>query len=343
MKKNQYIYVLIIIAIISFIVYKYKFKYKEVILKENKNNTISLMYTNKDNIATYGVYNIEKDEFIKKYCRKNETFSDFIIDEKHNILYYTDLIDNKYNIYKVNLTNKKDSSGILLDSKCTGDIFDLYNDTIIFRTINSDNSNYSLGRYNLVTKEIDILNKDYTDSYLYKFYYNKFNNKIYTLERSISEMGSKRFPDIPTHKIIEYEMNTKVEKEAYSTNKFINNISINKTSDKILFDATEITDDKTSNNIYLIDLKSNDEKVVLISSYDVNNSKFTLIKNPEFSMDEKGFFFLGVTSASNQVEQRDGSNAIMSNALYYYEFVTEETHKLFEVDDAVINIFKLNY
>lgn len=55
MKKNQYIYVLIIIVIISFIVYKYKFKYKEVILKENKNNTISLMYTNKDNIATYGV------------------------------------------------------------------------------------------------------------------------------------------------------------------------------------------------------------------------------------------------------------------------------------------------
>ncbi|WP_160680474.1 hypothetical protein, partial [Clostridium sp. C8-1-8] len=109
MKKKIYIYILIFI-VISFSILIFIFSFKIASGKNENNIKISLMYTNKDYIANYGIYDLKKNDFKKVYSRKNECFSDFSIDQKHNILYYSNLIEKKYNIYKVDLTNKKDNT-----------------------------------------------------------------------------------------------------------------------------------------------------------------------------------------------------------------------------------------
>uniref|UniRef100_UPI001A9B8BCF hypothetical protein n=1 Tax=Clostridium sp. C8-1-8 TaxID=2698831 RepID=UPI001A9B8BCF len=227
-------------------------------------------------------------------------------------------------------------------NNCSGDMFDLYDNTLIFRTLqNVNNKNYTLGVFDIVNQDIRTFKND-ADLQIYKFYYNKVNNKIYTIERSISEMASTKFPNIPSNKVAEYDKSGENKKQIYSANKFIDNISVNNKADKLLFDATDIVNKKTIHSIYLIDLKNKYEKVILKPGDKFENTKFNIIKSPQFSPDEKGFYFLGSTLNSNIIDQSNKGNTVTSNALYYYEFSTSKISKIFEVDDAIINIFKVN-
>lgn len=53
-------------------------------------------------------------------------------------------------------------------------------------------------------------------------------------------MYTKNFPNIPKHRVVQYDENGIKEKVVYSTDKFINNIAVDNDGNKILFDATNI-------------------------------------------------------------------------------------------------------
>jgi predicted transcriptional regulator len=51
---------------------------------------------------------------------------------------------------------------------------------------------------------------------------------------------------------------------------------------------------------------------------------------------------LGSSLNLNIIDPSNKGNTVTSNALYYYEFSTSKISKIFEVADAIINIFKVN-
>ena len=358
MKKLIYFCVILLLTTCVFLnYYNYKSNFtekmicnniilsKKIIDSTNKSNTyISLMYTNKcngDYVANYGIYDVHLNEFKTIYSRINHHYSDFAIDNKNNNIYYSDLIEKKYNIYKVNL-NKKDYNPLkMLNDNINGDIFNLYKNKIVFRTFDKAYQNQTIGTYDLMNGKVKIWDNGDKESTVYNFYCNSFNSKIYSVERSLKEMYTKSFPNIPKHRIIQYNENGIKEKDVYSSDKFINNISVDNGGNKILFDATNIEGNKVINKIYLIDLNTLKEEIMITPKEKFGKYTFTRMKMPQFSPDEKGFYFLGSTSGSTVIEYVQGSISTTVNAIYYYEFSTKNIYKVFEVPNAFINIYKI--
>lgn len=332
--RKRFLICTLVFCIISIIILVIEFKFSEA----NNDFSISLMYTNKEYVANYGLYNVKKKTLQDLYNRKNEHYSDYIIDEKNNKVYYSELANKKYNIYELNLLDKHIKSVDLGDY--SADIFSLQNSKLIFRTIGKDKK-YTIGTNDLINKEMYIWDIKDEDSLIYNFYHDVFDNRVYTIERSRNEMISNKFEDIPTHKIIQYDENGAERKLIYSTKKFINNISVNSAKDKILFDASDIDNNAVINKIYLINLNKNSEEILIKPDDLIENHKFTLIKKPKFSPDNRGFYFLGSTTQSNIIEDTDVGMPIYSNALYYYEFSSKKITKIFENKDAIINDFKI--
>ncbi|NFO05628.1 hypothetical protein FDB23_16470 [Clostridium botulinum] len=325
MKKNLLFIVIILISI--FLIFKV-FCYDTDI-----NDNISIMYTDKDYKSTYSIYNTHKKSIKNIFYRKNENYSDFIIDKVTDTFYFSDLVNNKYNIYKMDLSNNNKLVN-LLNNEYSGDIFDLNNDKIIFRTFTADNTSYTLGVYNLKENKIKLWDNQDSDSYVYNFYWDKDAHVIYTIERSIKDMESTQDP---IHNIFKYDENGKNKELLYSTRKFINNISVNEKKNKIIFDAATIENNNLINKIYLLNLDNNTEQILLES-----NENFNSVKKPKLSPNGNGFYFLATTSKSKIIEDVEGSVPIMSNAIYYYDFTSNKTSKTFEDSNFIINNFKLN-
>ncbi|SHI59174.1 hypothetical protein SAMN02745163_00442 [Clostridium cavendishii DSM 21758] len=208
---------------------------------------------------------------------------------------------------------------------------------LVFRTFIKEYHHRTLGTYNLANSKIDIWHNEDNDSTIYTFCYNELNNKVYTIEHSLKEFSTTHYPHIPKHKIIQYTENGIRKKEIYSTNKNINDISVNNDATKILFTAANVENSEFINKFYLLDVNSLQKEVILNTK-----DKFTRIKLPKFSLDEKGFYFLGSTPDSKIIEEVEGTLPITENAIYYYEFKTKNTYKVFEIPNNVINIYKLN-
>lgn len=305
-----------------------------------KNQYITIMYTDRDYITNYGIYDLNSKKFKPIYSRRKQNYSDFVFDEKNNILYYSDLIDKKYDIYRVDLSKKESSPIKLLGDNYNGDIFNLLNNNLVFRTREKGHRNYTIGTYNLTNNNVIIWNKGEVDSNIYNFCCNSSNNKIYTIERSLKDMDTKKFPNLPTHWIFQYSENGVKEKQLYATKKDIMNISVNNDGSKILFDATSVEDNDTIHKIYLLDLSTSNEKVIIKPGDAFEKDTFTRIKEPKFSPDGKSFYFLGSTTKSSIVEKIQGGPATTSNAIYYYQFSSKKISKIFEVPNTFINEFK---
>jgi hypothetical protein len=317
--------------------------YKKAVNSTSKGHTyISLMYSNKhdeDYVANYGIYNINSNEFKHLYSHKKHGYSDFAIDTKNNILYYSDLIDKRYNIFRANL-NSKDLNYLKM-LNVNGDIFNLYKNKIVFRSFDKVNQRHSIGIYDLINDKVKLWNNEDKDSTIYNFCCNTFNSRIYTIELSLTEMHTKRFPNIPKHRIIQYNEYGIKEKEVYSSDKFMNNISVNSDGNKVLFDATNIEDNKPINKIYMIDLNSLKEIIMIESKGKFEEYPLTRMKMPQFSPDGKGFYFLGSMSTSKIIEHPEGTIPVTVNSIYYYDFSTKNIVKIFEVPNAFINIYKI--
>lgn len=305
--------------------------------------SISIMYTNKDYITSYGIYDLNTNTLKKLYSRKNIDYSDFAFDQKNNILYYSDSTNGKYDIFKVNLSYNNPTPVKLLDSNYNGDIFNLVNNKIIFRTFGTQHQYFNLGVYNLKDSTVNLWYREDPDATIYNFFCDEKTNRIYTIERSLSELQVKHYPNIPTDKIVQYTMDGTKEKTLYSTNKSINSISVDTDGKKLLFDAASFDGNEMTNKIYFVDLKTGTESVMIQLNDKIEGDTISSMKYPQFSSDKSGFYFLASTPKSTIIEEVEGTTPVTSRAIYFYQFSNKKINKVFEITDAVINSYKLTF
>lgn len=341
MKKTLFFIfrILIILLSISLILGKY---YNKTNANVDVTDNISIMHTDEDYIATYSIYNTYNKSLKKSFSRENKHYSDYIIDKKNNAIYFSDLINNRYDIYKVDLSDKDKKTTSLLDSEYSGDIFDINNDKIIFRTPTDDRTSYTLGVHSLTNNNTKKwINQD-SDVYIYNFYWDKDRHIVYTIERSLSEMENTELPQITTHKIFKYDENGKNKQLLYSTDESISNISVNNQGNKIIYDESTLEKNTLIYKIYLLDLNNNKKQVIIKSNDKFENSNFSSLKYPKFSSNRNGLYFLASTSKSKIIQEVKGSTPLMSRAIYYYDFNSKKINIIYEDNKNIINIFKLN-
>lgn len=331
-----------IVALITLILLGYYNKTNSkvsVISNVNEKDNIYIMYTDKDYKSHYNRYNILNKFTEEIFTRKNYNYSDFNVDEINNIMYYSEFVNNKHDIYKVDLSDRNKKVTRLLGSKYSGDMFELNNDKIIFRTFSKDRRGYTLGVYSLKDNKVELWNNEDNDVYIFNFYWDKYIRAVYTVERSLKDMETAL---IPTHKIFKYDENGENKQMLYSTDKSINNISVNYQVNKIIFDASTIENDNLINKIYLLDLNNNVEKILIEPDNKFDSISISTAKAPEFSSKGDGFYFLATTPKSKIIQEVKGSTPIMSNSIYYYDLDSKKVSRIFEAGKFVINSFKLN-
>lgn len=349
MKKLTCFIMILLIGACAFVsCFKYKVSFNNVIPDEKtinrRGNFISFMYTEKSNgdyVANYGVYDVHLNKFKIIYSRINHHYSDFAFDNKNTTLYYSDLKNKQYNIYKVDLNKRSYVPVKVSNNNVNGDVFSLNKDSIVFRSFDKVYGRHTIGTYDLKSRSLKIWDNEDKDSTIYNFYCNIFNNKIYTIERSLKEMHTSKFPHIPRHRIIQYSQNGDREKEVYSTDKFIDNISVDNDGKRVLFDATDIEGNKPVKKIYMLDFNSLKERIMIEPKSEFEKYTIVRMKMPQFSPDGKGFYFLGSDLKSAVIERPEGSVPITSNSIYYYKFSTKNIFKIFEVPNASINIYNV--
>ncbi|AOR25081.1 hypothetical protein [Clostridium taeniosporum] len=289
--------VTIIVSVLMFIGY-----YNNINIKVNADikENIYIMYTDKDFKSTYSIYSTYSKSVKNIFFRENKNYSDFSIDEINNTIYYSELGNKKYDIYKLDLSDKDKKAVGLLGSDYGGDVFDLNNDKIIFRTLTKDRRSYTLGVYYLKDNEIKSWPNEDKDRYIFNFYWDKYNHAVYTIERSVNEMETQ---EKILHKIFKYDENGENKQLLYSTDKDINNISVNNQGSNIIFDVTIVENRMPINRIYLLNLNDNTEQILVESNDKFEHTNFTLVKKPKFSLNGNGFYFLGTTPKSKIIAE----------------------------------------
>ncbi|NFO89118.1 hypothetical protein FDC58_08395 [Clostridium botulinum] len=330
--------IVIIISAVLLIIVGY---YNTNTIKVNANikDNISIMYTDKDYKTTYSIYNTYNKSVKNIFSRENKNYSDFSIDEINNIIYYSELGNKKYDIYKVDLSDKDKKAIGLLGNEYAGDIFDVSDNKIFFRTFTKNRISYTVGVCSLKDNTTVLWNNEDNDVYIFNFYWDKYNHKIYTIERSVNEMETQ---EKTIHKIFKYDENGENKQLLYSTDKDINNISVNNQGNKIIFDATTIENNIPINRIYLLNLNDNTEQILVEPDDKFEDTNFSLVKKPKFSSSGNGFYFLGTTPKSKIIAEVKGSTPTMSNAIYYSDFNSKKIMLIFENTKAVINEFKIS-
>lgn len=313
--------------------------YNNIKVNTNINDNIFIMYTDKDFKSTYSIYNTYNKSVKNIFSRENRNYSDFSIDETSNTIYYSELGNEKYEIYKLDLSDKLKKAVGLLGSEYGGDIFDINDDKIIFRTFTNDRRSYTLRIYSLKNNKIELWPNEDSDVYIYHFYWDKYNHVVYTVERSVKDMETEQ---IPTHKIFKYDENGENKQLLYSTDKAVSDISINNQGNKIIFDATTLENNIPVKRIYLLNLNDNTEQILVEPNDKFEDTNFTLVKKPKFSSTGNGFYFLGTTPKSEIIAEVKASTPTMSNAIYYYDFNSKKITSIVENRKAVINEFKIN-
>lgn len=306
-------------------------------LKDN----ISIMYTDTDYKTTYSVYDTYNKTIKNVFSRKSKGYSDFSVHEIDNTIYYSERGDKKNNIYKADLSAQGKEATSILDDDYSGDIFDVNNDKIIFRTPTKNRKSYTLGVYSLKDKTTEIWNNEDNDVCIFNFYWDKYNHIVYTIERSLNEMQTDQTQPL-THKIFKYDENGENKQLLYSTNKDISDISVNNQGNKIIFDAITLENNRPINKIYLLNLNDNTEQVLIEPNSKFGDINITAAKSPKLSLNGNGFYFLATTPESEIIEEVEGSTPIMSKAIYYYDFDSKKVSIIFEDRKVVINIFKLD-
>ena len=340
--KNKVFICIIIIGIIIGSIIIYSVRNCTTAMVDDKDDfMISVMYTDKNYKTTYALCSKNGVKLKELYSRENSDYSDYVIDIENKNLYYSNNNNGNHVISRLNLKNKNIEENIL-GSNFNGDILELKNNKLFFRIFDKNNQEHIIGLYDLnslETKTIEKLNKDLST---YNFEANNDGTSIYAIERSKSEMEKLEYPNIPTNKIIKNYIDGDTRNELiYETNKYINSISLYENEKKIIFDAVDFNGFDMENSIYSVDLNSGSEEIILSVNEKINNEKIISIKYPKVDFENKGIYFLASTSESNIIEEVAGAPTIMANSIYYYDFKTKEIIKIFEVENAVINKFRL--
>ena len=333
MNRKPFLIVVMSLSLILFSLIGFYIKYNSN-PSSKVNNFMTIMVNNINMISYYYKYDIETNKFKEVYHKKNNNYTDGEITKDGNTLYYTDKdSNNKYNLYKTNInnsshTNQQVTKGIKIDMFCIGD------NRIYCRAAQWGHGNYGVAIVNLSNNKLTLLNnKEDFDTDVYNFQYNQYTHKLYTIERSEKELQTIHLPNMPTSKIIEYTENGKKIKELFKIKGYIHNISVSKDGSTALI---SVTIEPTLDKIFLVNLKNLNKKLLLESSRDYAVSKAI------FSADEKGFYLLAITPDSKVIDSSP-QHIVRSRGIYYYNFTTQKTSKVFSISDSFVNDFNIQY
>lgn len=231
----------LIFVIVTGLYFKYPSasNYLTTMHKNPSNNFMTIMY-NHDKDSDYYKYDLETNQYKLVFTKPNNDYSGGAISKDGSILYYTTKDSNrKYNLYKRNINdnNSKDiqlTKDIKIDMICLGD------NKIFCRCRQNNHREYGIAIYNLLTNQLSIISNEQTDSDIYTFKYNHFTKKLYTIERSEKEMNNFHLPDIPVHRVIEYDENGNRIKQVFEMNEFIQGISISNDGHSALISSSKI-------------------------------------------------------------------------------------------------------
>lgn len=344
MKKNiKAIAISLIIFLITSIMYFiYNYPNIKSIKLKSKEPAMTIIYTDKTNITHYVLYDFKTQNTKEIYSHENKDFPVGIITKDKMQLFYIDKTpDLKLHLFKLNIENDGNIGKEITIPNLNIDFINIADNRIFMRVRQLDNKyrrNFNIAVYNLESKKTDIWNKDETDLSIFNFCYNPNTHRIYAIERSEMECRTIHLPEVPTHKIVEFDENGNRIKELFKMNVFLENISVSKDGNKALVAGST---DLPKPYVYLVDLKNSTVKTVLESNNYYDNKEFTG-KSPIFSPDENGFYFLAITPESKTISSKFGEK-FRSRGVYYYDFKTKNIKKIFMRDDGTVRYFNISY
>lgn len=301
---------------------------------KNSNPYMTIMYTDKNNITQYVMYDLNTQKENIVYSYKNTGFPDGVIAENKKQLYYSLKTSDLYShLFKVDFANKEKLGKQIMIPNINIDKFSISKNKIIMRIVQSEHKNFQIATYDLVNEKVNIWNTEETDLSILDFDYNKYTHKVYAIERSMNEFLKTNLPEIPNHKIIEFDENGNRLNEVFKINVFIDSISVSKDGSLALVSGS--TDTPTP-YIYMIDLKNSKVKTMLKSENGY------IVKHPIFAPDEKGFYFLAITPESKTFITNLGESA-QTRGIYYFNFSSQKITKIFMKDDGIVRNFNISH
>jgi len=295
---------------------------------------MTIMYTDADGITHYCKYNMITNNSEEVYQRKNYyEYPAGVITKDSSTLYYTAKASAtmKPNLFKMNLSNKTSkqlTKGIYVD------LFHLGNNKLFIKAQKYTDRNFKVLTYDLHNGQCSIWNENDADLNTYNFCYNQSNHKIYAIQRSIKEQDST---EVPLHKTTEYDENGNEIKLLFSMREFVHDISVSKDGKIALVSSVSYNTNTPISSIYLVNLGTAKVKTIIRSSGDNY-----VIKQPLFSPDEKGFYFLAITPTSKTICY-EANKPIKARGIYYYNFKTKTITKVFEKENGTVNNYYIQY
>lgn len=303
-----------------------------------KNSSMTIIYTDKNNLTHYSSYNINNQREQEIYRSKNSGFPNGSItyDEK-NLYFSQKTSDLYYHIFKYDINSKrkrKRKRAIQLSIPDVNiDTFYITKDKLYMRVVQKNHHNFQLGIYNLLSKKLIICNKNDKDINILDFCFNKYTNKIYTIEYSYHEFLLSHLPKIPIHRIIEYDEDGNKIKDLYKMNVFLDYITVTKNGNNALVSGSTLTPYPF---IYKIDFKT--FKIVTL----IKSNKYNIVKHPLYAPDGKGFYFLAITPISKTFITNTGES-VETRGVYYYNFYSKEITKIFMKDNGTVRNYSIQY
>ncbi len=337
MSKAINIIIILLVIILSANIIYYIFN-SHMSTKITVNNpTMLIMYTDKNRITHYLAYDLINKNTKEIYNHINRVFPAGSLSPDKKYLYYTERTPEPiYHLYKLDIHNSEKVVQEITIPDFNMDFIEVNRNKIYMRGLQLDDPNrrnFNIGVYDLNSNQMNIWNKEETDKSIFAFDYNPNTLKLYGVERSEKEVRSTQLPDRPTHKIVEFDKNGKRIRELDEINMSITDISVSKDGDTGLFTEASST---PYPSIYMIDFKTS--TVTPVIEYD----KKSIVKCPIYSPDEKGFYYLAITPDSKQITSDTGEKA-WTRGVYYYDFATKTSTKIFMKDDAIVRNFTIYF
>lgn len=330
--KKAFIFVVSLLLLLILTNARQVFNY--VSNQQGYSGLMTIMYTDSNAITHYCSYDIITKITKEVYQRKNNNeYPTGVITKDGNTLYYTAKTSATMapDLFKMDLSNKMSeqlTKGIYID------LFHLGNNKLFIKAQKKANRNFKVLTYDLRNSQCNIWDENDADLNTYNLYYNQFNHKVYAIQRSIKEQDST---EVPLHKITEYDENGNKIKLLFSTREFVHDISVSKEGNIALVSSVSYNTNTPISSIYLINLGTAKVKTIMRS-----NGDSYVIKQPLFSPDEKGFYFLAITPTSKTVCY-EANKPVKARGVYYYSFKTKTIKKVFEQENGTVNNYDIQY
>jgi len=340
-EKNKIVITLIFLTVIVFITYvnlmlSHNDKGKMQTTFMTNNSTMLIMYNDMNDRTNYVIIDLitmEEKEILEvdffgfpnSYLSHDKQFLYFT--------YTTYITEWESHLIRTNININDNYDWVYFDTPglYVNDI-EIHNDKIFMKVVQLDNPyrrNFNIAVYDINTKEINLWNKEEFDLSIWKFDYNPYTQKLYGVERSESGIRKAQPPKLPTYRIVEFDKDGNRLEELLEIKMSIDSISVSKDGKYGIFSGST----HSYNDIFIINFEDGTIKRIL------EGNSTNLVKWPIFSPDEKGFYYLAITSDSKIL--KDDTGQYMTRGVYYYDFETKEAKLIFMKDDGIVLNFEV--